>query len=52
MLLSSQFDYSKTSKNDLECQITSQFIANLGVPSDEAFDLRSTAMMKDTSANC
>ena len=31
MVVSKQFDYSKTSKNALQCQRTSQFIANLGV---------------------
>ena len=31
MVVSIQFDYSKTSKNDLHRRRTSQFVANLGV---------------------
>ena len=31
MVVSRQFDYSKSSKNALQCRITSQFIENLGV---------------------
>ena len=31
MVVSRQFDYLKTSKNDLQCQRTSQFIKNLGL---------------------
>ena len=31
MVVSKQFDYSKTSKNTLQCRRTSQFIENLGI---------------------
>ena len=37
MVVSRQFDYSKTSKNDLHHQRTSQFIENLGVTVDLVF---------------
>ena len=39
MVVSKQFDYSKTSKNALQYRRTSQFIVNLAQLSDDAFDL-------------
>ena len=58
MVVSRQFDYSKTSKNNLQCQRISQFIVNLGVTiqfgisslingSDEMLGFESLRLMMD-----